>query len=121
MMKFGRSGPLAPHRTIVMVERSAFGCEKTISLTGDENDLSHRGSGFRRIIVCGGCSRTVDHAVERKAGDEVARLRRALPRGQAGEKTSNSMAMEKSAILPDAGGSNSFAPTVQTLARPWKS
>jgi hypothetical protein len=36
----------------------------------------------------------------------------------AGEKTSNSMAMEKSAILPDAGGSNSAAPTVQSGGKP---
>ena len=34
--------------------------------------------------------------------------------GIADEKTSNSVAMEKSAILPDAGGSNSAAPTVQS-------
>jgi hypothetical protein len=33
--------------------------------------------------------------------------------GSAGEKKSDSMAMEKSAILPDAGGTNSAAPTVQ--------
>ncbi len=38
--------------------------------------------------------------------------------GRAGEKTSNSMAMEKSAILPDAGGSNSAAPTVQSGGKP---
>ena len=36
----------------------------------------------------------------------------------AGEKTSNSMAMEKSAVLPDAGGSNSAAPTVQSGGKP---
>ena len=35
-----------------------------------------------------------------------------------GRKTSNSMAMEKSAILPDAGGSNSAAPTVQSGGKP---
>jgi len=34
--------------------------------------------------------------------------------GSGDEKTSNSMAMEKSAILPDAGGTNSAAPTVQS-------
>jgi hypothetical protein len=38
--------------------------------------------------------------------------------GNAGEKTSNSMAMEKSAILPDAGGSNSAASTVQSGGKP---
>jgi hypothetical protein len=38
--------------------------------------------------------------------------------GIAGEKTSNSIAMEKSAILPDAGGSNSAAPTVQSGGKP---
>jgi hypothetical protein len=38
--------------------------------------------------------------------------------GSAAEKTSNSMAMEKSAILPDAGGTNSAAPTVQSGGKP---
>jgi hypothetical protein len=38
--------------------------------------------------------------------------------GKVGEKTSNSMAMEKSAILPEAGGSNSAAPTVQSGGKP---
>ena len=39
--------------------------------------------------------------------------------GAAGEKTSNSMAMEKSAVLPDAGGhANSAAPTVQSGGKP---
>jgi hypothetical protein len=38
--------------------------------------------------------------------------------GRAGEKTSNSMAVEKSAVLPDAGGSNSAAPTVQSGGKP---
>ena len=38
--------------------------------------------------------------------------------GSGDEKTTNSMAMEKSAILPDAGGSNSAAPTVQSGGKP---
>ncbi|HEV7599503.1 MAG TPA: hypothetical protein VGO49_04505 [Bradyrhizobium sp.] len=38
--------------------------------------------------------------------------------GSGDEKTSNSMAMEKSAVLPDAGGSNSAAPTVQSGGKP---
>ena len=38
--------------------------------------------------------------------------------GSGEEKTSNSMAMEKSAVLPDAGGSNSAAPTVQSGGKP---
>jgi hypothetical protein len=38
--------------------------------------------------------------------------------GSAAEKTSNSMAVEKSAILPDAGGANSAAPTVQSGGKP---
>jgi hypothetical protein len=38
--------------------------------------------------------------------------------GKADEKTSNSMAMEKSAILPEAGGSNSAASTVQSGGKP---
>jgi hypothetical protein len=38
--------------------------------------------------------------------------------GSGDEKTSNSMAVEKSAILPEAGGSNSAAPTVQSAGKP---
>jgi hypothetical protein len=38
--------------------------------------------------------------------------------GSGEEKTQNSMAMEKSAVLPDAGGSNSAAPTVQSGGKP---
>ena len=38
--------------------------------------------------------------------------------GHGEEKTSNSMAVEKSAILPEAGGSNSAAPTVQSGGKP---
>ena len=38
--------------------------------------------------------------------------------GSGKEETSNSMAMEKSAILPSAGGSNSAAPTVQSAGKP---
>jgi hypothetical protein len=39
--------------------------------------------------------------------------------GSAGQTTSNSMAMEKSAILPSAGGhANSAAPTVQSGGKP---
>lgn len=40
--------------------------------------------------------------------------------GSGEEKTANSMAVEKSAILPDAGGSNSAAPTVQSGGKPLK-
>jgi hypothetical protein len=38
--------------------------------------------------------------------------------GSGSEKTSNSIAAEKSAVLPDAGGSNSAAPTVQSGGKP---
>lgn len=38
--------------------------------------------------------------------------------GSGDEKTSNSMAVEKSAILPEAGGANSAAPTVQSGGKP---
>ena len=38
--------------------------------------------------------------------------------GSGDEKTSNAMAMEKSAILPEAGGKNSAAPTVQSGGKP---
>jgi len=38
--------------------------------------------------------------------------------GSGDEKTANSMAVEKSAILPEAGGANSAAPTVQSGGKP---
>jgi hypothetical protein len=38
--------------------------------------------------------------------------------GSNDEKTSNSLAIEKSAILPEAGGANSAAPTVQSGGKP---
>ena len=38
--------------------------------------------------------------------------------GHGDEKTSNSMSVEKSAILPEAGGANSAAPTVQSGGKP---
>jgi hypothetical protein len=39
--------------------------------------------------------------------------------GSGADKTQNSMAMEKSAVLPDAGGhANSAAPTVQSAGKP---
>jgi hypothetical protein len=38
--------------------------------------------------------------------------------GSGEEKTSNSMAIEKSAVLPDAGGADSAAPTVQSGGKP---
>jgi hypothetical protein len=38
--------------------------------------------------------------------------------GSGEEKTSNSMTVGKSAVLPDAGGANSAAPTVQSGDKP---
>ena len=40
--------------------------------------------------------------------------------GSGEEKTANSMAVGKSAVLPDAGGANSAAPTVQSGGKPMK-
>ena len=40
--------------------------------------------------------------------------------GNGEEKTSNSVNVGKSAILPDAGGANSAAPTVQSGDKPMK-
>jgi hypothetical protein len=40
--------------------------------------------------------------------------------GKGEEKTANSMAVGKSAVLPDAGGANSAAPTVQSGDKPLK-
>lgn len=40
--------------------------------------------------------------------------------GKGEEKTANSIAVEKSAVLPEAGGSNSAAPTVQSGGKPLK-
>ena len=38
--------------------------------------------------------------------------------GSGDEKTSNAMAMEKSAIVPEAGGKDSAAPTIQSGGKP---
>lgn len=38
--------------------------------------------------------------------------------GGGDQKTANAMAVEKSAILPEAGGANSAAPTVQSGGKP---
>ncbi|QHO73672.1 hypothetical protein ACH79_14460 [Bradyrhizobium sp. CCBAU 051011] len=40
--------------------------------------------------------------------------------GSGEEKTSNSVTVGKSAVLPDAGGANSAAPTVQSGDKPLK-
>jgi hypothetical protein len=40
--------------------------------------------------------------------------------GTGEEKTANSMSVEKSAIVPEAGGANSAAPTVQSGGKPLK-
>ncbi|NOJ46636.1 hypothetical protein [Bradyrhizobium archetypum] len=40
--------------------------------------------------------------------------------GSGEEKTSNSQTVGKSAVLPDAGGTNSAAPTVQSGEKPLK-
>ena len=40
--------------------------------------------------------------------------------GKGEEKTANSMSVEKSAVLPEAGGANSAAPTVQSDGKPLK-
>ena len=40
--------------------------------------------------------------------------------GSGEEKTANSMDVGKSAVLPDAGGANSAAPTVQSGGKPLK-
>ena len=40
--------------------------------------------------------------------------------GSGEAKTANSMAVGKSAVLPEAGGSNSAAPTVQSGGKPLK-
>ena len=40
--------------------------------------------------------------------------------GSGEEKTANSMSVEKSAVLPEAGGANSAAPTVQSGGKPLK-
>ena len=44
-----------------------------------------------------------------------------VPRDVHGEeKTSNPMAVEKSAVLPDTGGADSAAPTVQSGGKPMR-
>jgi hypothetical protein len=75
---------------------------------GDEND-PRRGSNFRSNV-----ERQHDKPETACTTSPTATT------GKGEEKTANSMAVEKSAVLPDAGGSNSAAPTVQSGGKPLK-
>jgi hypothetical protein len=83
---------------------------------GDEND-PHCGSNFRGIVGHRACARAIDHAIGPKAETSCTTTGSATS-GRGDEKTSNSMAVEKSAVLPDAGGANSAASTVQSGGKP---
>ena len=84
---------------------------------GDHNDLSRYGRGFCGSVGRRGRGRANGRAVGRKP-ETSCTTTGAATSGSGEEKTSNSMAMEKSAVLPDAGGSNSAAPTVQSGGKP---
>ena len=118
---------LCPHRrcslrrragpgTIVAPERFLrANCFWTI---GDQND-PRRGSDFRSSFECWRGGRPIDRGIGRQAGDGLHHVA-GRDDGKGEEKTANSIAVEKSAVLPEAGGSNSAAPTVQSGGKPLK-
>jgi hypothetical protein len=63
---------------------------------------------------------TVALSVSTAAAQSTAASGDKAATGKGEEKTANSMAVGKSAVLPDAGGSNSAAPTVQSGGKPLK-
>ncbi|MEA2942533.1 MAG: hypothetical protein QOD09_3062 [Bradyrhizobium sp.] len=73
---------------------------------------------FAGILVAGVASAQTAAPSAAKPETSCTTTTGAATSGSGDEKTSNSMAMEKSAVLPDAGGSNSAAPTVQSGGKP---
>ena len=101
------------------VERWPDGFEQRFRMMGDQNDLSPDGGSVCRIA--GGRAAAAQSATPSSAKPETnCTTSSAATTGSAAEKTSNSMAVEKSAILPDAGGANSAAPTVQSGGKPMR-
>lgn len=73
---------------------------------------------FASALLVGTASAQTAAPSAQKAETSCTTTTGAATTGRGEEKTANSMAMEKSAILPDAGGSNSAAPTVQSGGKP---
>ena len=70
------------------------------------------------LVVAGAAAAAQSTAPSSEKQETSCTTSSAATSGSAGEKTANSMAVEKSAILPEAGGSNSAAPTVQSGGKP---
>jgi hypothetical protein len=104
--------------TFVIGERSAFDFKNT-NFSFARDKMIYRAVA---VILAGslvvGAAVAQSTAPSNEKQETSCTTSSAATSGSAGEKTSNSMAMEKSAILPDAGGSNSAAPTVQSGGEP---
>src|SRR3954447_3896244 len=70
------------------------------------------------LFVAAAAAQTAAPAAGNKPETSCTTTTGAATTGSGEQKSQNSMAMEKSAVLPDAGGSNSAAPTVQSGDKP---
>jgi hypothetical protein len=104
--------------TIVTMKCSTVGFEKAL-FRSRETRMIYRVTAaiFAGLVVVGAAAAQSTTPSSEKP-ETSCTTSSAATTGSAGEKTSNSMAMEKSAILPDAGGANSAAPTVQSGGKP---
>ena len=92
---------------------------QAISTIGDHHD-ARRGSDLRWAVERERGSRPVHRGHRTTKPETACTTSPAATTGKGEEKTANSMAVEKSAVLPDAGGANSAAPTVQSGGKPLK-
>ena len=105
------------HGTIIVAACLPSRAENRFPVTGGEDD-SRCGGNSCGNLGRGVRGRAIGRAVAAKSRRPVARHPRLRRREAVDEKTSNSMNMEKSAVVPEAGGANSAAPTVQSGGKP---
>jgi hypothetical protein len=105
--------------TIDMVERSFVGLRELFCSWETKMIYRVGAAIFAGILASGAAvAQTAAPAAANKPETSCTTTGSAAS-GSGQEKTSNSMAMEKSAVLPDAGGhANSAAPTVQSGGKP---
>jgi hypothetical protein len=104
--------PIEDDGTVVVAERSAYWIlRKRLSL---ETKMIYRLAAalFAGSLAVGAAAAQSTTPSAEKP-ETACTTSSAATTGSASDKKSDSMAMEKSAILPDAGGTNSAAPTVQ--------
>ena len=109
----------AANGTIVMAERSGFGFEKPISLMGDENDLSCRGSSCRRVVAG---PRPRNRSRRRvKSRRRVARLHRQRPRVTLAKKRRIPWRWKRARSCPTPAVRIQPHLRCRAVASPWKS